>query len=87
MERKFCVVCGTENFSRSKLYCSKRCKNHDYFQKNKERINEYRKEWAKENRDTVNKHVRKYVENHREQYNEYQREYQRKKKEEKENGV
>jgi len=87
LEKKFCIVCGSENFSRSKLYCSRKCKNHDYFQKNKAEINEYRKKWAKENRDTVNKHVRKYVENNREKYNEYHRDwYKKRKKEKEENG-
>lgn len=81
MEKKFCIVCGSENFSRSKLYCSKKCKNHDYFQKNKAEINEYRKEWAKNNRDKTNKYFSNWVDKNREEYNEYQKKWQRQKKE------
>lgn len=80
MEKKFCIVCGTENFSRSKLYCSRKCKNHDYFQKNKSEINEYRKKWAKENREKATKYAQNWVSNNREKYIEYQKEYYRKNK-------
>ena len=81
MEKKFCIVCGSENFSRSKLYCSTKCKNHDYFQKNKAEINEYRKEWGKNNRDKTSKYFSNWVDKNREEYNEYQKKWQRQKKE------
>jgi len=81
MEKKFCVVCGSENFSRSKLYCSTKCANKDYYQKNKAQINENHKKWNKENRDKTNKYFENWKTNNREKHLKYQREWARKKKE------
>ena len=38
MEKKYCVVCGSENFSRSKLYCSVKCKNQAYYKQNRDEL-------------------------------------------------
>ena len=63
MEKKYCVVCGSENFSRSKLYCSLKCKNQDYYRKNKEELLEKHNEWNKENYDKVRKQSKQWKEN------------------------
>lgn len=78
MEKKYCVVCGSENFSRSKLYCSLKCKNQDYYRKNKEELLEKHNEWNKENYDKVRKQSKQWKEDNRESYLKYLKEWREK---------
>ncbi len=71
MEKKYCVVCGSENFSRSKLYCSLKCKNRDYYRQNQKELLERHNEWNKENYDKVRKQSKEWKENNREAYLKY----------------
>lgn len=85
MVKKICIVCGSENFSRSKLYCCLECKNKDYYQKHKQQINENHKKWGKENRDKTNKYFKNWVNENREEYNKFQREWRKDRREKEKN--
>ena len=65
MER-YCIVCGSENFSRSKRFCCKKCADKYWFQKyyeiHKEEILEKNKKWAKK----FPEKTREYMMKHRE---------------------
>ena len=60
MEKKYCVVCGSENFSRSKLYCSVKCKNQAYYKQNRDELLESHKDWMKKNAEKARETTRKW---------------------------
>lgn len=86
--RKFCIVCGNENFSRSKNFCCEKChqqyyyqqnkeelleKHKDYNDKNKEKIKESGKKWRDNNKDKLKFNSDEWRKNNRERYNELAR--------------
>lgn len=85
--KKYCIVCGCENFSRSKMFCSTKCKQHYYYQKNKEELTEYKKEYYLNNKEEYKDRSTEWFKNNRSKWNNYVRKYNQKKREEnKENG-
>jgi len=76
--KKYCVVCGSENFSRSKLYCSLKCKHQDYYRKNKKELLERHNEWNKENYEKVKEQSKQWKEDNRELYLKYLKEWREK---------
>ena len=81
MEKKYCIVCGCENFSRSKLYCSLKCKNQAYYQENKERLLPNHKEWIKNNSEKNKEASRKWQKKNHEHFLEDHKQLRTKKKE------
>lgn len=81
-----CKNCGKEIVGKSKNFCSLKCKNHFYYEQNKEKFLEKNKKWAKDNKERKNEQQReKYHsdENFRQKILEKNREYKQKCKEEK----
>ncbi len=82
MEQKICIVCGKENYSRSKRFCSEKCHQEWYYNQNKEKILERHRKWNKDNHESYKKyhkeyHVKYYQEN-KERILEHSKEYGRK---------
>ena len=69
--KKYCVVCGSENFSRSKMYCSLKCKNQDYYRQNQKELLERHNEWNNENYDKVRAQSKQWKIDNRESYLKY----------------
>lgn len=80
--KKYCIVCGTENFSRSPKFCCDKCRQHYYYQKNKKNISEYKKEYYTENKDSYQRRQQE----HKEERKLYMREYMKKYRKENKNG-
>ena len=68
--KKFCIVCGTENFSRSKNFCCEKCHQQYYYQKNKEKLLEKHNEYYQDNKEKYKEYMSKWRKNNRERYNE-----------------
>lgn len=89
MEQKICIVCGNVNNSRSENFCSEKCHQKWYYNKNKEKLLERHREWGQKNRENMkdyhNEYNKKYYQEHKEKLKEYSREVYRKRKELKEN--
>lgn len=64
--KKYCIVCGCENFSRSKMFCSKKCGDRywfqQYYKKHKEEVIEKNKKWQKDNPEKANASTKKWLE-------------------------
>ena len=80
MVKKFCVVCGSENFSRSKLYCCVKCKNQDYYRKNKDKLLDIHKDWIKNNSEKNKETSKKWRKENREKALEYSRKWRERNK-------
>lgn len=80
MVKKFCVVCGCENFSRSKLYCSLKCKNQDYYRKNKDKLLDIHKDWIKNNSEKNKETSKKWRKENYEKALEYSRKWRERNK-------
>lgn len=60
MKTKYCVNCGEENNTRSKMFCSQKCYNEYYYQKNQEDLLKKHKDWAKLNKESRKKRDHEY---------------------------
>lgn len=69
--KKFCIVCGTENFSRSKNFCCEKCHQQYYYQKNKEKLLEKHNEYYQDNKEKMQENSKEWKENNKEKYKEY----------------
>lgn len=63
--KKYCIVCGCENFSRSKRFCSKKCADkfwfQEYYKNNKEEVLEKNKKWQKDNPEKAKASYKKWL--------------------------
>lgn len=67
--QKFCIVCGLENFSRSKNFCCEKCHQKYYYQKNKEQLLKKHNKHYSENKKQYNNNNKKWRTQNKEQYN------------------
>lgn len=84
--KKYCVECGSENFSRSKKFCCEKCRQKYYYKHNKARLLEKHNEYYQENRETMINNAISWQNDNREKYREIARLSYYKRKEKKENG-
>ena len=62
--KKFCIVCGSENFSRSKNFCCEKCHQQYYYQKNREKLLEKHNKHYSENKEQyISNNYKRYLEN------------------------
>lgn len=66
--KKYCIVCGTENFSRSKNFCCEKCHQKYYYQKNKEELQKKHIEYYNQNKETMIENSIKWQKNNPEKY-------------------
>lgn len=78
---KYCIMCGSINNTRSKNFCSEKCKQHHYYLDNLEKRKEYKVEHYKSNKNQYKENRDKWYENNREKWNNYMKEYYHKRKE------
>lgn len=81
---RICEMCGVEH-NRNSKYCSISCYFKNYYNENKERIDERKKQWHKEHYirhpkpkktpEEIKETRKKYVEEHKEYYRQKHREY------------
>lgn len=75
MDKKYCIVCGCENFSRSKNFCSRKCYNayyfNGYYNKNKKQILEKNNKWNKDNSKKAKENYKKWKEKNEQYFQEY----------------
>lgn len=81
--KKYCIVCGSENFSRSKKFCCDKCRQQYHYQQNKEKRAQYKKEYYKAHKEECNKRTSNWVSQNRQQWNEYNK---KRREEKKDNG-
>lgn len=66
---KYCIVCGSENFSRSKRFCCRKCADkywfEQYYNNHKEEVLNKNKQWAKNNPERAREILLKYREKER----------------------
>lgn len=84
--KKYCIVCGSENFSRSKKFCCEKCKQKYYYEQNKQQRTEYKKHYYESHKQEYIDRQLDRVKNNRAEHNEYMKNYMRKKRGENENG-
>lgn len=84
MEKKYCVVCGNENLSRSKLYCCVKCKNQAYYKENRDELMVKHRNWIRNNPEKNRETAKAWREKNPIRDKEYHKEYYQKKKAEKE---
>lgn len=77
--KKYCIVCGTENFSRSK-FCCKKCEQKYYYEQNKEQRKQYKKEYYENHKEEYAERAKKWVNDNKEKWNEYQKSYRKEKR-------
>lgn len=89
MERK-CIVCNNDNPHPRSKFCSEQCRQKYYYEKNREKRLQYKKEDYQENKQKYIDKAMDWQKKNRERWNEFQRGYQKllrqQAKEEKENG-
>jgi hypothetical protein len=81
--KRYCIVCGNENFSPRSKFCCKKCEQKYYYEQNKQKRKEYKKEYFQEHKEEYAERKRKWINEHREEWNEYNK---NRRKGEKENG-
>ena len=77
---KLCVKCNNEKDGTHKSYC-KSCmakRSAEYYQKNKEKINEIHKEYLQNNKEKILEKEKEYRQNNKEKLSEYNKEYRQK---------
>tara|TARA_B110000977_G_C10777310_1_gene377148 strand:- start:32 stop:646 length:615 start_codon:yes stop_codon:yes gene_type:complete len=80
---KLCVKCNNEKDGTHKSYC-KSCmakRSAEYYQKNKEKINEIHKEYLQNNKEKILEKEREYRQNNKERITKYKKEYRQNNKE------
>lgn len=75
--KRYCIVCGTENFSRSKKFCCEKCRQKYYYNQNKR--TEYKKDYYESHKQQYIERQLDRVKNNRSEYNEYMKNYMKKK--------
>ena len=89
MEQKICIVCGNVNNSRSENFCSEKCHQKWYYNKNREKLLKDHREWGQKNRENMKEYHddynKKYYQEHKEKLKEYSRAVYKRKKGNKQN--
>lgn len=79
--KKYCIVCGNENFSRSKKFCCDKCRQQYYYQTNRDRLKEYKQKDYQKNKEEYLERRKKYYLDNSERSKEYSKNYYLKNKE------
>lgn len=74
MERK-CIVCKKDNPNPRSMFCSSKCKQQYYYQKNKEQRAAYKKEHYQEHKEEYVERAMDWKKKNRDRWNEFQKNY------------
>lgn len=78
--KKYCIVCGSENFSRSKKFCCDKCRQQYHYQQSKEKITQYKKDYYKTHKEECDNRHNNWIDENRQQWNEYNKKRREEKK-------
>jgi len=71
--KKYCIVCGNENFSRSKKFCCNKCQQAYYYQQNIDRLKEYKSNYYQEHKEEILERTDKWIKNNPDKHRAYNR--------------
>ena len=69
--KRYCIVCGNENFSARSKFCCEKCRQQYYYQQNKEKRTQYKKDYYKNNKQECDNRHNNWISQNRQQWNEY----------------